>query len=724
MDYTTTYPPRPNPSFWTSLFAAGILLTGLAGCEKTPAGENWAYYLGSQESSQYSPLSQINRENVSQLQVAWTYQAGGASPEGRSQIQCNPLVIDGVLYGSGPNLRFFALNAATGEELWSFDPPTGDNQFASLGVNRGLMHWERHGQSRIFCTAGDRLFALDAATGTLIPSFGDGGWANLWEGLGEQAADQVVLSNTPGVVYKDLIILGTRVSENHGAAPGHIRAFDAVSGDLVWIFHTIPQPGEPGHETWPADAYKYVGGANSWSGMSLDKERGMVFIPTGSASFDFYGGDRHGANLYANSVLALDANTGERIWHFQTVHHDIWDRDLPAPPNLVTVTHKGKPIDAVAQITKAGFVFLLDRETGAPLFPVEEIPVPASDLKGESAWPTQPVPTLPPPFARQYFPEEALNDLHESTYPDLLARYRQTRTGQRFIPPSEEGTIIFPGFDGGGEWGGAAHDPHSGIMYVNANEMPWILTMFELPEGDNGTPMGMGRRVYASACVGCHGIDRKGGSFMGEIPSLVGIGDRLPEAAIRQTVAGGKGLMPAFAWLKEEEIQAVAHFLAHATAEMEVLTADESHSADDGFTRYAHTGYNRFVDSLGYPAIRPPWGTLNAIDLNQGEILWQVPLGSYAELDEKGIPPTGTENYGGPVLTGSGLLFIGASKDGKFRAFDSRDGSVLWETSLPAGGYATPSTYTVDGKQFVVIACGGGKMGTASGDTYVAFALP
>ena len=687
------------------------------------ANKEWGYYLGDPHSSQYSQLDQITPENVKTLEVAWTYSPGETDPNGRTQIQCNPLMIGGKLFGSTAQLHFFALDAQSGQELWSFDPAGGDITQGGLGVNRGLMYWESGEEKRILCTAGSYLYALDAETGNIISSFGDSGKVSLKTGLGEASKSLIVLSNTPGVVYKDIVIIGTRVNEALPAAPGHIRAFDVRTGELRWIFHTIPQPGEYGYDTWPEEAHTYIGGANSWSGMSLDRDRGIVFIPTGSAAADFYGGNRKGANLFANCILALNAESGERIWHYQTIHHDIWDRDLPAPPNLVTVTHGGKKIDAVAQITKSGFVFVLDRETGEPLFPVEEVPTPSSELIGEDAWPTQPVPVKPQPFARQLFTEDSISRITEGSYPLIQQRLGEVKTGRQFIPPSEEGTIIFPGFDGGGEWGGAAVDPESGWMYVNANEMPWILTMFKLlPEGE-GTGLMAGRNSYTRFCASCHGVDRKGGSFMGEIPSLEAIKSRLTLQDIIHIVQKGKGVMPAFSWMKEDRIEEITQFLFASEAERSALpSAGETSQSEE--IAYGHTGYNRFTDEEGYPAIKPPWGTLNAINLNTGEIEWKIPLGELEELTQRGIPPTGTENYGGPVVTKGGLIFIAATKDEKFRAFDKQSGELLWETQLPAGGYATPATYEIAGKQYVVIACGGGKMGTPSGNSYVAFALP
>lgn len=700
----------------------------------------WPSYLGGNDNAHYSPLSEIDRRNVRRLEVAWTYHSGGADAAGRSQLQCNPIVVDGTLYGTSPTQRVFALDAATGTELWTFDPFGGDYRLHGLGTSRGVATWSDGRERRIFSAAGSRLFALDARSGLPIEGFGEDGSVDLRVGLGEHAADLFVVANTPGVVFRDLYVLGTRVGETLPAAPGDVRAFDVRTGEVVWTFRTIPQAGEPGAETWPPDARRRSGGANAWAGLGLDEGRGLVFAPTGSAAFDFYGGDRHGQNLYANSLLALDAATGVLRWHRQLVHHDLWDRDLPAPPNLVTVERNGRRIEAVAQITKDARVFVFERETGEPLFPIDEVPVPASDLAGESAWPTQPVPRAPPPFARQRLTEEEVTSRTPEARAAVLERLRRLRSGGQFVPPSLEGTVIFPGFDGGGEWGGAAFDPESGLLYVNASEMPWVLTLVEVA-GAPSSLRGRAALLYAAHCLVCHGVDRRGDP-LGVHPRLDDVAGRLDRDEVAAVVREGRRAMPSFAHLAAAEVELLASYLlgeldagpaatpaARAAGDPGPGTASEVERLLYGAggrqaTRFVSTGYHRFLDPDGYPAVKPPWGTLTAIDLARGELVWQVPLGDLPAARAASDPPTGAENYGGPVVTRGGLLFIAATRDEKLRAFDKRSGELLWEEPLPAAGYATPAVYEAGGRQYVVVAAGGGKLGTRSGDAYVAFRLP
>lgn len=690
---------------------------------------DWPVTGGEPGNSRYSPLTQIDRRNVARLQVAWVYHTGDLPPDAHTEIQATPIVVNGVLYTTTPTLAVVALRADRGTLRWRFDP------FAARAreshVNRGVVYWADGDDRRILFTAGRRLFALDAVTGRPIPSFGDSGSVDLGDGLGRNVGDAYVVATSPGVVFHDLLIQGTRVGEFDGSAPGWIRAYDVRTGRIRWTFHSIPQPGEQGFESWPPDAWRSVGGANSWAGMTVDERRGIVYIPLGSATPDFYGGNRAGANLFANSLVALDAANGRRLWYFQTVHHDVLDRDLPAAPNLLTVTRQGHGVDAIAQISKTGFVFLFDRQTGAPLFPIEERPVPASDLQGEQAWPTQPFPSKPAPFARQTITERDLTDLTLEAHDSVVKRFRTLRNDGLFTPPSRQGSIVFPGFDGGGEWGGAAVDRRTGVLFVNASDVPWIAAMRDATAASpntTATPRS-GDAVYAGTCATCHHPDRRGDGA--RVPSLLDVGSRLSAEQVLQVVEHGRGFMPGFANLPDAEKRAVvAYILGRSPSEIAMparptetrgVPAARSWAASGP---YDFVGYERWKDPNGYPAVKPPWGTLSAIDMNTGEYRWRIPLGEYAPLMARGIPPTGTEQYGGPMVTAGGLVFIAATQDDKFRAFDETSGQLLWQATLPAAGYATPATYEVNGRQYVVIAAGGGKLGSKSSDAYVAFALP
>ena len=587
----------------------------------------WRTSGGNLAGMRYSPLDQINHSNVHKLQVAWTYHTGDGRDKPSTTIECTPLVVNGVMYLTTAQLKLCALEAATGKLLWQFDPFEGLGEDTPRGVNRGVAYWEDGNDQRIFFVARARLMAFDARTGKLIHEFGQGGSVDLTKGLGRDLRDLTYDVTSPGIIYKNLIIVGSMCGEGpEPAAPGHVRAFDVRTGVMAWIFHTIPRAGEPGNETWEDNSWRTAGAANDWGGMTVDEKRGWVFLSTGSAAFDFYGGQRLGQNLFANCVIALDASTGKRLWHYQVVHHDLWDRDLPCPPALVTLKINGKSVDAVVQPTKFGQLFVLERETGKPLYPVAEQPVPESDVPGEKAWATQPQSLKLPPYTRQVFKEDDVTNISPEAHAAALGTFQKSRSGT-WQPPSAQGTIIFPGFDGGSNWGGGSFDPTTSWYYINSHDEPWILTLVPAPDGA-GYP-------------------------------------------------------------------------------------------------YTHTGYNHFVDAEGYAAIKPPWGQLTAYNLNKGEIAWQVVLGEFQELTARGLPPTGTQNIGGSVVTAGGLVFIGATQDEKFRAFDKTNGKVLWEAQVPAGGYASPCTYEVKGKQYVIIAAGGGgKLRTRSGDAYVAFALP
>ncbi|NND08309.1 MAG: PQQ-binding-like beta-propeller repeat protein [Saprospiraceae bacterium] len=673
------------------------------------AKENWSAYLGDKSASHYSLLDQINKENVQNLQMVWEFDGGEASVKDRSMIQCNPLIIDGVLYGTTATLKVFALDAATGIRKWTFSPD--ENFIVPRGLNRGLAYWQDGSDKRIFYASGEHLFSLDPADGKLITSFGKEGMVDLTKGLGRDVDGFRYHMNTPGVIHEDLYIVGGKVSETINPVPGHIRAYDVRTGEIRWIFHTIPHPGEFGYETWPEDAYLKSGGANVWAGFSLDEDREIVYAPTGSPSFDFYGGDRIGDNLFGNSIVALDANTGKRVWHFQTVHHDLWDFDLSAPPVLATILREGQEIDVVAQTTKMGLLFVLNRETGEPIYPIEEIPVPASQIEGEQTSPTQPFPTMYPTFSRTTLEEKDLAIRTEQAHKAAKQIWNEREHSSMYHPPSIKGTINFPGYYGGGEWGGAAIDPTTGVLYINANNFPWESKLSPYVPGSPGS------NLYKMYCQTCHGSSLEGSSIFGNVPALVHVKDSVSREEMRSIITVGKGVMPSFSRLSEKETNQILDFLTQDETD---LTTGESAWPYP----YTYDGHKRFDLEDGLPMIKPPWGQLTAIDLNTAEIKWQIPLGNYDSLNIPDHPITGTQNYGGPIVTLGGVLFIAATADNKIRAFDKDTGQKLWEANLPTSGVATPSTYAVHGKQYIVIACGGGREGAKSGDSYVAFSLP
>ncbi len=770
----------------------------------------WPAYGGGPEADHYSILKQIDRGNVQQLKVAWSFDTGE-----KGGLQDNPLIVGQTLYAYTPTQKVVALDAATGKLKWKFDSGIGGTQPA-----RGVAYWSDGNDERIFAGIMNFMYCLDARTGTPVPEFGEAGRVDLRKGLGNDPRSdyqqQSIALTTPGVVYKDLIIVGGRNPEAHPAPPGDIRAFDVHSGKLRWTFHTIPHPGEPGYETWPANAWKTAGAANNWAGMSLDLERGIVYVPTGSAVMDFYGGDRLGDDLYANTLLALDANTGKRLWHFQGVHHDIWDRDFPAQPALFTIEQNGKKVDALAQITKQSYIYVFDRVTGRPLFPIHEHAYPGSTVPGEVTAPTQPMPDAPVPFGRQRLTEDLLTTRTPAAHAWAVREFRTLRSDGQFLPFSlDKQTVVFPGYDGGGEWSGPALDPVSAVLYVGSTEMAWTGGL--VPATKDASP---GAQVYQSQCAMCHGVDRAGAppafpSLVGvlntvsadqvteqikkgkgrmpsfpnlddqavtalldylrsgapttnptgvaemkanllvyamtykpvadkagaqvyadqcsvchgdhlegippTLPMLIGIGNRITAAQTTDIIRNGKGTMPQFPDLKGPDLDALLRFL-----EVSDHVGSQAEAAKNTPPDYVFTGYRKFLDPDGYPAIKPPWGTLNAIDLKTGRYLWKIPLGEYPDLARQGIRDTGSEMYGGPIVTAGGLVFIGATVyDRKFRAFDSRTGKLLWETELPFAGIATPSTYMVDGRQYVVIASSGGRDPKGPvGGAYVAFALP
>jgi glucose dehydrogenase len=707
-----------------AVLAGAVLLIGVTAStvftarqtteQKTGPAHMWGYG-GGPAQIRYSALSQITRANVTRLEVAWTFDTGEPGA-----LQTQPVMAGGVVYGYTPSDKLFALDAATGRHRWTFDAGV-----RSSGPNRGVMVWTGAEGTRVFAAVSNYVYAIDAATGAAIPTFGAGGRIDLRDELGRDPAAQAVRLTTPGVVYKDLLIIGGRVSEGLPASPGDVRAYDVRTGALRWSFHTIPHPGETGYETWPPEAWTYSGGANSWPGMALDEARGIVYVPTGSAASDFYGADRLGDNLFANSLLALDAATGKRVWHFQIVRHDVWDRDLPSPPSLVTVRQNGRRIDAVAQATKHGFLFLFDRTTGAPIFPIEDKTFPESTVPGEVTNRAQPIPSRPRPFARQALTEQLLSSRTPEVQAWALEQFKTFRSGGQFLPLTvEQQTVVFPGFDGGAEWGGQAFDPQTGLYYVNANDLAWTGGLAPNTGGHSG------QALYLQHCASCHRDDRLGSPP--SVPSLIGVGERRTFAELATLVRQGAGRMPGVPSLDQSSINAILQF---------VSTGKDTPPGGRGVTTptsplirsdFRFTGYRRFLDPDGYPATAPPWGTLSAINLNTGDYAWQVPLGEYPELVAKGLTNTGSENYGGPVVTAGGLVFIGATQaDRKLRAFDKTTGKLLWQTVMRGPGRATPAVYEAGGRQFVVIATGGSTPGRGTGPTaqattaaYVAFALP
>jgi quinoprotein glucose dehydrogenase len=680
--------------------------------------QDWRFYGGSEGGDRYSSLSQINLRNVKNLQLAWTYNTGE-----NGEMQTQPIVVNGIFYGVTSTMKLFALDPVTGRELWKFDPKAVTTKRLQNHAIRGVNYWEEGDDKRIIYSAGTSIFAINAITGQQIKNFGDNGEADLYAGLdkdvlGYDPRGTFYRNTSPGAVFKDLFIIGSSMSEGPDAPPGYIKAYNIKTGKLAWVFHTIPLPGEYGYETWSKDSYKKLGGANSWAGIVIDEKRGVVYASTGSAATDFYGGARIGQNLFANCVIALDALTGKRVWHYQLVHHDLWDKDLPQPPVLLTVKRNGKPVEAVAQATKDGKIFLFNRDTGEPLFDVKETPVPvAPALPGEQPWPTQPVPVKPAPFTMQTLTEDNITDRTPEARAYVLERFQNSITGSNYQPPSLKGSLYF-GFGGGAEYGGSAADPN-GILYVNGNNMLWWQIMRQNP-----TMQTRGAILYNTNCVSCHGDGKTPavGDGSQSIPSLAEVGKRLSATQISEVLENGRGRMPSFGHLSKDNRESLVNYLLKTEPVSDMVSTA---STDAKYVPpFLSNGTQQFRDKDGYPAMKAPWGVLNAVDMNTGDYLWQVPLGEYPALTEKGMAPTGTENHGGPVVTAGGLLFIAATYDQNLRAFDTKTGKIVWQYKLPFGAVATPITYMKDGKQYVAIAAGGGKYGLARGSTYLCFALP
>ncbi|MGA2984663.1 MAG: pyrroloquinoline quinone-dependent dehydrogenase [Terriglobia bacterium] len=694
----------------------------------------WSDYGGGTDSAQYSALHEINRTNVSKLQIAWVFPTGDDN-----RYFFNPVEAHDLTYVLAKNNSIAALNAETGKVVWvhEADPHT------DIITSRGINYWEsKDGHDRRLLFASNHfLQAIDARTGKPILSFGTDGRVDLKEGLGRDPQTlSLVQSTTPGRVFENLLILGSATNQGYGSAPGDIRAFDVRTGQLVWTFHTIPHPGELGYETWPKDAWKRVGGANCWGEISADEKRGIVYVPTASPKYNFYGADRRGANLFGDCLLALDARSGKLLWYFQMVHHDIWDYDNTAAPKLLTVWHDGQKVDAVAQVGKMGFVWVFDRVTGKPLWPIEERPEPRSDMPGEETWPTQPFPLKPPPFARQAFTAADLSPLISD--PQELARFRQELDAARneglYTPPTLTGTMEMPGNSGGANWGSSAVDPADGTLYVVSMDLPCLLKL-EREQTGRASPgesiEQQGHFIYESNCRSCHGADRKG--LPPAIPSLVDIGASLHREQIESVVRQGRGPMPGFPRLPETDRKALIAFLLNPSgasalpsvpAMPQAAGTNSPAGPDSGAVHYL-TGFGFMMTSTGVPPITPPWSSLTAYDLNQGTIKWKIPLGEVPELAAKGIRGTGFPfPRTGPVVTAGGLVFT-ATRDHMVRAYDEETGKVLWEKRLETALQGVPSVYEAGGREYLVVCAAAPEMLDAAiqghiRGAYVAFALP
>ncbi len=720
----------------TCCLAAGQIFAATAAISKQEH-QTWQEYGGAPDSAQYSALQQINAGNVKQLKIAWTYPTGD-----KNRYSFNPIEVDSTVYVLAKKNSIVALDAVTGKELWvhATDPNT------RLLTNRGLNYWESPDRSdrRLLYAVNNNLQALDARTGKLIRSFGKDGSVDLRQGLGRDPESIVLVQSlTPGRVFENLLILGSATNQEYESAPGDIRAFDVRTGRQAWSFHTVPHPGEMGYETWPKDAWKNVGGANAWGELTVDTGRGIVYVPTGSPKYNFYGANRKGANLFGDCLLALDARTGKRIWHFQMVHHDIWDYDDATAPKLLTVQHKGRTVDAVAQTGKQGFVWVFDRVTGQPLWPIEERPVPKSDMPGEETWPTQPFPTKPPPFARQKFTVDDLSPFIDD--PAEHARIRDEMLSARneglFTPPGLRNTIQMPGNNGGANWGGAAVDPSRGMLYVVSKDLPAMLKLErenDLTPPSSGSPEQQGLALYQTKCQICHHADLKGQPP--SVPSLVNIGARLNREQIQNIVTHGQGLMPGNAGFSSADMAHLTAFLFRKDQDTPVALPVNSKkpqvAGNPAAARY-RSGFGFMSTSTGLSPIKPPWTSLTAYDLNEGTIQWKIPLGEVPELAAKGFHDTGSHfPKVGPVVTASGLIFTG-TRDGNVRALDQRTGTVLWEFQLPAALEGMPAIYQAGGREYIVFCAaaqssstllgGNGRaatQSTAEHGAYVAFALP
>ncbi len=682
------------------LFCLSLFFYSLFFSCKTPEvkydPEEWAYFNHDLNNTKFSLLDQINTNNVSGLKEVWTYED---SIENGSGLFFNPIVVRGKMIVILPSNHLAALNPATGKCLWQFKPDSSNVYNWSRSINYYKAKNEL--EDLVYFIFGSTLYCLHAVDGTLVESFGELGKVDFYTGLefDTTKSDKIfVTSNAPGVIFKDFFIVGSKVPDELPSISGDIRAFNRITGKLQWIFHTIPKPGEFGADTWGPNPREKNGGANCWAGLALDEKRGIVYVPTGSPSFDFYGADRPGQNLFGNCLLALDANTGKRIWHFQTTHHDLWDRDNGSPPNLMTVHHGGKDIDAVGLVTKMGYLFLFNRETGEPLFLIEEVPVDTvSTMPGERPWPTQPIPVQPPPFARQGFRPEYFSDATPSSTQYIKDEIKKHgyKTGI-YEPPGLMGSLLVPTAHGGGNWGGASVNTKSNVLFVNANDLPWYLALIEnknLIKNNNLT----GGALFKLYCSNCHGMDKKGSVIAPDITQKTKV---FTENKLENIIRKGVGPMPAFKHLPAQQINNIIAYLK-GKPEQNIHASENLIESEEP---YSFAGYDIYKDTSNIFAIKPPFGTLTAIDLNKGENLWQVPLGENDKLLKLGIKNSGDFNRGGGIATAGGLIFIGTTGDKKLRAFDQSNGKVLWEYVLPGTATSIPTSFGVQGKQYITVA--------------------
>jgi quinoprotein glucose dehydrogenase len=715
----------------SALFVAGATVGGRA--DDARPYTTWREYGGSADSMQYSALAQIDRRNVKRLERAWFYPVAG-DPD---RLPFNPIVVDDVMYVAGAKQAVVALDAATGKELWTS---------TEKATERGLIYWESTDRTdrRLIVTTNSGIREINAKNGEMIRTFGRNGTVDMRTGGDRRLGGP---SKSPGRIFENLLIMGSQTGEGYGSPPGDVRAYNVVTGALAWTFHTIPRPGEFGYDTWPPDAWKYAGGANTWGDLTVDAKHGIVFFPTGSPTHDLYGADRAGNNLFGNCLVALDARTGKRLWHFQVVHHDLWDYDLTASPKLLTIrdpSDRTKTIDIVAQAGKTGFLYVFERVTGKPVWPIEERPVPRSEVPGEQSSPTQPFPTKPPPFARQVFKAQDVNPFLPAAEQERLRQSVRDAANEGLFTPSSHLRyhIQFPGAWGGANWGSTAGDPASGMLFVRSLEMPSYRRMaldvprpLALPQGAQER---RGYTTYAQRCAACHGP----GQTPMRSPSAIG-----PER-FRALVRQGQDQMPAFpaTVLPEDDFSALAAYLVS-------LPVSDDPSADGALrlpqnpnryagpeSRYAGSFSAGWYGSNGLPTVGPPWTQLVAYDLNEGVIKWRVADGNAPGLAAQGIMNTGTVRpRNGPVVTAGGLVFMPNSQDRMLRAYDAGTGAIAWEQELDANPEGIPAVYEVRGRQYVAFAAGaswgGGtdpvwknafhrKEGKMDAQGYHVFALP